>query len=114
MNKRWKVDSGETIFGKDPSEIHEKGCLSYNRNDYCKAQQRSSAAIMRTIFVRCFRVFVCHVIQFNCDVTLRPRFNAYVVVSVYKANLAFQCQKFRLAIPLIANWPNTGPKRKIW
>ena len=29
--------------------------------------------------------------------TLRPRFNAYVVVSVYKANLAFQ---FRLAIPL--------------
>ena len=38
MNKRWKVDSGETNFGKDPSEIHKKGCLSYNRNDYCKAQ----------------------------------------------------------------------------
>ena len=41
MNKRWKVDSGETNFGKDPSEIHKKGCLSYNRNDYCKAQQRN-------------------------------------------------------------------------
>ena len=63
--------------------------------------KRSSAAIVRTICVRCFRVLVCHVIQFNCDVTLRPRFNAYVVVSVYKANLAFQCQKFRLAIPLL-------------
>ena len=40
MNKRWKVHSGETNFGKDPSEIHKKGCLSYNRNDYWKAQQR--------------------------------------------------------------------------
>lgn len=46
-------------------------------------------------------MLVCHVIQFNSDVTLRPRFNAYVVVSVYKANLAFQCQKFCLAIPLL-------------
>ena len=63
--------------------------------------KRSSAAIVRTIFCNCFRVLVCHVIQLNCDVTLRPRFNAYVVVSAYKANLVFQCQKFRLAIPLL-------------
>jgi len=79
MNKRWKVHSGETNFGKDPSEIHKKVVFPIIGTIIAK---RSSASFVRTIFCRCFRVLVCHVIQFNCDVTLRPRFNAY---------LAFQC-----------------------
>ena len=70
MNVLWKVFSENLTSGKNPSEIHEASSLSYYRNNYYKAQQRS---IVRSIFCR-----------FNWDVAFRPRFiiHAYVV-SVY-------------------------------
>ena len=78
MNVLWKVFSEKLTSGKNPSEIHEASSLSYYRNDYYKAQQRS---IVRSIFLRSFRMHFC---RFNCEVALRPRFiiHAYVV-SVY-------------------------------
>ena len=52
MNVLWKVFSEKLTSGKNPSEIHEASSLSYYRNNYYKAQQRS---IVRSIFLMKFQ-----------------------------------------------------------
>ena len=44
--------------------------------------KRSSGAFVRIISCRSCRVRLCHIIQFNCDMALRPCFLAYVVMYI--------------------------------